>query len=85
MRFLLLIFLLCPALLSASANQKDSLLSNISNTSLHDTLRLESALRLISDFYLSKNPDSAIVLTDKYIPFAKNRKQFKYVVKLMNQ
>ena len=85
MRFLLLIFLLCPALLSASANQKDSLLSNISNTSLHDTLRLESALRLISDFYLSKKPDSAIVLTDKYIPFAENRKQFKYVVKLMNQ
>jgi adenylate cyclase len=85
MRLLLLIFLLCPALLLASTNHKDSLTSNIRNTNLHDTLRLESVIKLISEFYLSDKSDSAIVLTDEFIRFAQARKQLKYVVKLMNQ
>ena len=85
MRFLLTTILLYPAILLASTNHKDSLMSKMRNSKLHDTLRLESAIKLILHFYLSKKPDSAIVLADKYIPFAENRKQLKYVVKLMNQ
>ena len=85
MRFLLLIFLLCPALLLASTNHKDSLFLNVRNTSEHDTVRLESVIKLISEFYLSDKSDSAIVLTNEFIPFAQARKNLKYAVKLMNQ
>lgn len=85
MRFLFLLFLLNPLVLLAQASLKDSLILDLRNSSLHDTLRLKSGILLISEFYLSKNPDSAIVFADELLPLARKGKHFKHLVKLMNQ
>lgn len=86
MRLLILILAFIHSVkLLANDTQRDSLLLNIKSTSVHDTVRLESVIRLISEFYLSDKSDSAIVLANEFIPFAQARKQLKYVVKLMNQ
>lgn len=65
--------------------QRDSLKSAWMNAALNDTSRLNALSELIGKYYISQNPDSAILLANKQREFAKQIGSNKYQAEaLMN-
>jgi signal transduction histidine kinase/CheY-like chemotaxis protein len=58
--------------------QQDSLRAAWRNVQLADTIRLNALNDLINDFYLSQNPDSAIILANEELNFAQKSGSLKY-------
>ena len=63
-----------------SQNEKDSLQTIWSNTSLVDSTRLNALNTLINDHYLRYNTDSALVLGNKMLQYAKENDDEKYEI-----
>jgi len=84
-RVLLLLFSLLSCFNSGAQDSSvnDSLFKQFSNTKLHDTIRL-SAIHEIAWSYVFSDPDTAFVLANKELNFAKSKKQELWMGKAYN-
>lgn len=78
--FLLLIF----GSVDSFAQNTDSLFLAFNNPKAHDTLRLQ-AIHKIADSFLRTKPDTALILYNKELTYAKKAKQKKYEALSLNK
>jgi adenylate cyclase len=84
LRILILFVLWHFSILAMAQSTADSLLQVWQDDAEEDTTRLDAMHRLIWDFYLFSNPDSARMLTEQLYAFAEEKKETKSMADALN-